>query len=53
MIVYPYSTLWINNLTAESPITGVVCETKLIGLPFTTDSLEDTVINISKILNED
>lgn len=52
MIVYPFSSFCCKKVTAKSPITGIMSETLLIGLPFSTESVEDSALKISEILND-
>lgn len=50
-LVYPSTNFYIRSLTARSPFTGIIVETKLIGLPFKIEIIEEAVKNISELLN--
>lgn len=52
MIVYPYSSFNCHRLVAKSQLTGISSETLLIGLPFTTGSVENVSKRIAELLNE-
>ncbi len=52
MIVYPYSSLCIETIVARSPLTGVFCETKLVGLPFSSDAIDETINQLSEALSD-
>lgn len=51
MIVYPFASFHINKLVAKSQLTGTSIETLLIGLPFSTESVEEAALKISTLLN--
>ena len=51
MIIYPSKKLITHRVTVKSRISMVYIDTNIIGLPFTTASIEESIETIAELLN--